>query len=340
VRTLTLSLAAALLAVPLAAWPGAARAGTIRDLAEVKGAQEQQLYGVGLVVGLRGTGDKTAETRKRIAQLLANGFRFTAKAEDLTTKNIALVLVTARVRPFLKQGQRLDVTVSSIGDASSLENGTLIPTPLHASDPDVQYVRAEGLVSVKAADGAVLSPTSGTVSGGGILEREVPAPPLEVVGTGADGRRVEYIELILRQSDFRLAREVADSVNTFLRVPQEAPAARALDAALVRVEIPSAYAANKVGFIEEITNLPVAYEPPATVRINERTGVVVITGAVKVNKAAISVGNIQMKVEEDGALLVDLQATTRKLAYSNSELIAIIKELDRAKALQARLICE
>ncbi len=339
-RNLILTIAAATLAIP--ALPGAARAATtIRDLADIKGAQEQQIQGIGLVVGLRGTGDKSRETSRRMAQLLENGFKFNVRADDLATKNVALVMITARVRPFLKQGQRLDVTVSSIGDAASLENGILLPTPLHAADPDVQYVRAEGLVSVKSADGAVVSPTSGVITGGGIMECEIPCPALEGHRIDAAGRRVDYVELVLRRGDFRLAREVAEAINTSQRAPQDAPVATAADPCLVRVDIPAAEAARKIGFIAEILSLPIAYDPPATVVINERTGTVVVTGTVRINKATVTVGNIRVEIKEEGTLFPDFQTALRKTnVYSNAEIIAVIKELDKAKALQAKLVCE
>jgi len=336
-RKLIISLAAA--AAALALCPGRGSAGTVGNVADVKGTQEQQLFGVGVVVGLRGTGDKGRETAKRTALLLNNGFKFNVQKEDLATKNVALVFVTARIRPFAKQQSKLDVTVSSMSDASSLDGGELLPTPLHAADPEVVYVRAQGKVSVKAADGSVSSPTCGVVSGGGILEREIPGPALEKSYLNDKGKRVDYLELILRRGNFSQASSIADAANAYLRAPQDAPAARAVDAGLVRVEIPEKYRNLTVAFVDELLSLPVVADPPATVTINERTGVVVSTGTVRISRVTISVNGIVLEIKENGTLDA-VQGQVRRLQYSSAEIIAIVKELHRAGALQAELITE
>jgi flagellar P-ring protein precursor FlgI len=332
-RRLLISLAA------LAALLGAAapaRAGTVRDIAEIKDAREHPIFGVGLVVGLRGTGDKGRETQRRIAQLLSN-IRFNAQSADLATKNVALVFVTAKVKPFAQLGSRLDVTVSSMGDASSLDGGELLPTPLGANNPDVVYARAQGALSVTNADGTVTHPTAGIVTNGATLEREIPCPALETHFIAENGRRVDYVDLVLHDDDYSRANSVAEAVNTWLRTTPEAPAAKALGPGQIRVEIPERYKSLKVSFLDEILNVPVVADPAATVVINERTKVLVATGTVRISPATILVNGIEVKISENGTLEA-LTTAARKGGYSSAEMIAIVKELARVGALQAKLI--
>lgn len=325
---------AALAALLAAAVP--ARAGTVRDIAGIKDAREHQIFGVGLVVGLRGTGDKGRETQRRIAQML-NNIRFNVQSADLATKNVALVFVTAKVKPFAQQGSRLDVTVSSMGDASSLDGGELLPTPLGADKPEIVYARAQGAVSVAGPDGTVLHPTAGTVTDGATLEREIPCPALDTHFIAEDGRRVDYVDLVLHNNDFSTASSVAEAVNTWLRTGPETPAARALGPGQIRVEIPERYKNLKVSFLDEILNVPVVADPAATVVINERTKVLVATGTVRISPVTILVNGIEVKVAEN-ATLEALTAVARKGAYSSAEMIAIVKELARVGALQAKLV--
>jgi flagellar P-ring protein precursor FlgI len=330
-----LTLALAAVAAGLGELP--ARAATVAAVARIKDAQEQQIFGVGLVVGLRGTGDKGRETQRRLAQYLSIA-QLSIQPGDLAPKNVALVFVTARVKPFAKQGESFDVTVSSMGDAASLQGGVLLPTPMQAGKADVVYARAQGDVEVAGADGTVTHPTAGTVTGGAILEKEIPCAALEKQMVTPDGRRVDYVDLTLQNGDASLASAVADGINTWLRKTPENPAARALDPNLVRVEIPEIYRKRKVDFLDDIMKVPVVSEPPATVTINERTGAVVVTGAVKVSPVTVSVGSLKVYISEEGSF-ENLQKAMQR-THSNAEFIAVIKELKRAGALQARLVTQ
>ena len=317
------------------AGPQAVRASTVRGVAEVKGAQEQQIFGIGLVVGLRGTGDKGRETQKRIAQIMiASGFN--PATAELATKNAALVIVTARISPFKQQQTKFDVTVSAMGDASSLQGGELLAVPLHADNPDAAiYARAQGAVVVGGLEGAG-SPTSGMVVNGAILEREIPCKAIQHEA-GASGQEAGYLELALNHEDVALARSVAEGINTAQRAPSDKPLARTVNPALIRVDIPDTYKDKPWEFVDDIMNVPVVAEPPATVVINERTGVVVITGTVRVSPVTVTVGSTRIEVTKEG-LLSDIERSARRGFYTNAEMIAIIKELSRARALQARLI--
>jgi flagellar P-ring protein precursor FlgI len=332
IAALTLAAAALLAAAP-------ARAATVGAVAKIKDAQEQQIFGVGLVVGLRGTGDKGRETVRRLASYLALA-QINIQPGDLAPKNVALVFVTARVKPFTKQGETMDVTVSSMADAASLQGGVLLPTPLQAGKADVVYARAQGDVAVAGPDGAVSHPTAGTITGGAIIEHEIPCAALEKQYVAEDGRRVDYVDLTLQNGDVSLASSVADGINTWLRSSPDAPAARALDPNLIRVEIPENYRKRKVDFLDEIMKVPVISEPPATVTINERAGSVVVTGTVRVSPVSIAVGNIKMVISEEGSFDQVKDVVWRVTGHTGTVLIAVVKELYRAGALQAKLVVQ
>lgn len=331
-----LKIAAAALAAALLAAAPAARATNVRDVVELKGMQDHQIFGVGLVVGLRGTGDKGRETQKRIARVLSR-VNLTVRVEDLPSKNVALVFVTARVRPFAQAGTRLDVTVSSMGDAGSILGGELLPTPLHADNPEVIYARAQGKLPAGSPEAAAF-PTVATITGGATIEKEIPCDALEKSFTDAAGRRFECVELTLSGGDFSLAGSVAGAINTGLRAPADAPLAQPLGPDLVRVTIPENRRDQKLGFINELLDFPVLSEPPATVVINEQTKVIVATRAVRISPVAIKVGGRDIKISKDESL-ENLQSVLNELKVSSDEAIAIIKELDHSKALRARLIC-
>ena len=319
-----------------------ARAATVRDVAQLRGVSEHKVFGVGLVVGLRGTGDRGRETQKRIAALLSR-MNLTVSPADLPTKNVALVFVTARIKSDAPKGTRLDVTVSSMGDASSLVGGELLPTPLHTDDAGDVYARAQGAVAAGTGTGA--HPTAGSIAGGASVEQEIPSLALERSAENGKGERVWYLDLVLaaEQGGPDMANDIAAAINTGMRAPADAPLARALSATEVRVEVPRAQEGDRVAFAREVLRMPVSVEPPARVVINERTGVVVATGSVRISPADITVGQRRIVVGRDATLAQLKEAVgsmdrLRDYAGASGELIEVIKELAKAGALQAELV--
>jgi len=268
----------------------AASAGTrIKDIARVQGVRANQLVGYGLVVGLAGTGDsnKTFETLQSVASMLKE-FGVTIDAtSSFKTKNVAAVMVTATLPPFAKEGDTIDLTVSSMGDAKSLQGGTLLQTPLRAGNGRV-YAVGQGAVSTggfaagRGGSGVQKNfLTVGLTPNGGIVEQSVE-------GTlGENGA----ISLSLAQSDFTTASRVARTINA-----NYGSIAKASNGGRVDISIPYGYRGDVVGFIAGIEELPITPDNRARVVVNERTGTVVIGGEVAVDEVAISQGGLNISV--------------------------------------------
>lgn len=264
----------------------------LKDVARVQGVRDNQIYGLGLVVGLQGTGDGSG-SRANI-QMIANmleSFGITVSPNDLRLRNIAAVMVTADLPTSLRTGDRLDVTISSIGDARSLQGGFLLQTPLQAANGQI-FAVAQGPVSiggfvVKGGGGSgaqVNHATVGVVPNGAIVERE-----LEPHDFAQDG----YISMVLLEPDFTTAARLAEVVN---EVYQE-NIAWARDQGTVEIEIPTRYLRNVVGFIAELEELPIRPDVNARVVINERTGTVVMGASVRVATVAVAHGNLKVQVQ-------------------------------------------
>lgn len=271
----------------------------VKDVARVQGDRDNQIYGLGLIVGLQGTGDGSG-SRANI-QMIANmleGFGITVSADDLRMRNIAAVMVTADLPTSLRSGDRLDVTVSSIGDARSLQGGFLLQTPLQAANGQV-YAVAQGAVSIGGfvvrggAGGQVNHTTVGTVMNGAIVERE-----LEVYDFGAGG----MISMVLLQPDFTTASRLVQVVNEVYQ--QELAWAR--DQGTVEIRIPAGYTQNVVAFIAELEELPIRPDANARVVINERTGTVVMGSQVRIASIAVSHGSLKVQVDQGPNLGGDL----------------------------------
>ncbi|MGQ9524037.1 MAG: flagellar basal body P-ring protein FlgI [Armatimonadota bacterium] len=263
----------------------------IKDLATVGGVRSNQLVGYGLVVGLNGTGDsqQVRFSSQSIANMLQR-FGVTVSPSGLRAKNVAAVMVTADLPPFARAGSRIDVTVSSLGDATSLQGGTLLQTPLMGADGQV-YAVAQGAVSVggftAGGTGTAVTKnhvTAGRIPAGAIVEREVPMP------IGKSGA----ILLTLGASDFVTASRVASAVNA--KLPGSASA---VDAATVRVDVPPNRASDLVGLIAELEELAVEPDAAARVVVNERTGTVVVGGAVRISAAAVTHGDLHVEIGVD-----------------------------------------
>jgi flagellar P-ring protein precursor FlgI len=284
-------LAAALIlaALALSAIPALAYEARVKDIARVEGARGNQLLGYGLVVGLDGSGDtrQTIFTTQALANMLER-MGATVDPTQIKVKNVAAVIVTADLPPFLKPGDRLDVTVSSLGDAKSLQGGTLLQTPLRGADSQT-YAVAQGPVSIggfsAAAAGAQVTknhPTVGRIPQGAYVERAVAMPLV----------KDNSVSISLNSPDFATAARIAEAVNKVLG----ASVARADDAGGVTVTVPAAYQGRTVDLIAAIGGASVEPDAPARVVINERTGTVVIGAEVRVAPVAVSQGGLTVEI--------------------------------------------
>ena len=264
----------------------------IKDIADVEGVRDNQLVGYGLVVGLDGTGDtlrNTAFTRQSLNSMLER-FNVNIRDADLRTGNIAAVMLTSTLPPFSVPGSRIDVTVSALGDADSLQGGTLIATPLMGADGQV-YAVAQGSIAVGgfAAEGDAASitrgvPTNGRIANGAIIERE-----LRFDFAGRD-----TIRLALRNPDFTTARRMAQAINAFIG-PETASAS---DPSTVVLARPRDWRGDMVDLVSEVEQLRVAADMRARVIIDESTGTIVMGENVRVSTVAIAQGNLTITVSE------------------------------------------
>ena len=288
------AVAAALLSLFLAgAVLGAANASSrIKDIVQFEGVRENMLVGYGLVVGLNGTGDTLVDGQFTKQSLKSMLNRLGVKPTDagLDSKNVAAVMVTAVLPPFARQGSRIDVTVSALGDAKSLLGGTLLVTPVLGADGEV-YAVAQGQLAVGgfAASGAAETvvkgvPTSARIASGAIVEREV----------GFEMANMESVTLSLRNPDFTTARRVAQAVNAFLGTA----AARPSDLTTVHIEVPDSYRGNVVNLLTDIEQLRVEPDQLARVIIDEQSGVIVIGENVRISTVAIAQGNLTIRITE------------------------------------------
>jgi len=261
----------------------------IKDIATFEGVRDNQLIGYGLVVGLNGTGDSGDAAIQGIVNMLKR-LGVTVTSDDIKSKNVAAVVVTAELPPFAKPGVKIDILVSTVGDASSLQGGTLLLTPLKGPDGRV-YALAQGPVSIggfsaggEAATVQKNHPTAGKVPEGGTIERE---PPF----TLGDG---EHLRLFLERADFTTAYNVAKSINDLLNGKY----AHAVDPSTVNITVPEEYRQNLVGFITMLEEIDVKVDTVARVVINERTGTVIIGENVRIAPVAIAHGSLAIQIKE------------------------------------------
>ncbi len=265
----------------------------VKDLVDVEGVRENQLVGYGLVVGLNGTGDSlnaSPFTRQSLIAMLER-LGVNTRGATLRTKNVAAVMVTASLPPFSTQGTRIDVTVSAMGDATSLQGGTLLVTPLLGADGEV-YSVAQGPVAVIgfAAEGAAAKivrgvPTAGRISNGAIVEREIDF----ALGN------VSMLRLSLRNPDLTTARRIAAAINNMMGAPTSEP----VDPATIQLRVPPSYTQNIVRLLTDIEQLRVQPDQPAKVVIDERSGIIVMGRDVRVSTVAVAQGNLTVTISED-----------------------------------------
>ena len=272
--------------------PSAAVAERIKDVASIAGVRGNQLVGYGIVVGLAGTGDGGNGLTLQSMQAMVSRFGIVTDTAGLNAKNAAAVMVTSELPPFIKPGQKMDVTVSTVGGAKSLRGGTLLMTPLLGADGETYAIAQGNLVvgglGVEGADQSSLVvniPTTGRVLGGATVEKMVETGFLEA----------DHLILNLNRGDFTASHNMAEAINELFGAGVAVP----LDSSSVRVRAPQD-AAQRVSFVSLLENIDVKEaEPPATVIVNSRTGTIVIGGNVRVTPAAVTHGSLTVKVNED-----------------------------------------
>jgi flagellar P-ring protein precursor FlgI len=266
-------------------------AARLKDLADVEGFRGNQLFGFGLVSGLNGTGDgKVDFTNKSVANFMEKvGIKVDPK--DVKLKNVAAVMVTAELPAFIRPGSKIDVTISSLGDAKSLQGGTLLLTPLKAADGNV-YAVAQGQISVggfavaEGGDSATKNhPTVGTIAAGAMVERGIPF----------DLFQSRKVRIVLRKPDFTTMTRVVAKINSELK----RPLAVALDGASIEVPLVQDLAADPIGLMSRIENLEVDPDVAAKIVVNEKTGTVIVGEYVRVQKVALAHGNLNITIRSE-----------------------------------------
>lgn len=322
----------------------------VKDLASVIGVRENQLIGYGLVVGLNGTGDGGSSefTIQSLSNMLQT-VNVKIDPNDIKSKNTAAVIVTATLPPFARHGDKLDITISSIGDAKSLQGGTLLMTPLKGVDGDI-YALAQGSLSIggkSAGRGTDKHVTAGTILNGALVEKEVVY----------DIYNQQRFTLSLKTSNFKTAMDIQNAINLSLGLQ----VARAIDPRTIVVERPDD--SNIIDIISRVLNLDIDYKADDKVVIDERTGVIVSGIDVSVDPVILTHGNITIKIEpnsyvsgtqneldlQDGSsisaganmlkisenktTLATLTRALTKLGAKPSDIIAIVQNLKRAGAI-------
>jgi flagellar P-ring protein precursor FlgI len=281
-----------LLSVLLLILVSTAEAARLKDIAHIEGVRGNQLFGYGLVVGLNGTGDGTSVgfTMRSVANMMER-LGIAVDPENVKVKNVAAVMVTATLPPFARPGLKLDLTLSSMGDAKSLVGGTLLFTQLKGADGNI-YVVGQGPVSVggfsveTGTDTAMQNhPTTAVVSEGGIVERSIPF----------DLFQSKRVRIVLREPDFTTMTRVVEGINSYL----DRPVALALDAASVEIPLLADYARDPIGLVARIEQIDVKRDAPAKVIVNEKTGTIVMGEHVTVGRVALAHGNLNISIRGD-----------------------------------------
>ncbi len=344
-----------------------ANATRIKDVSQVAGVRSNQLVGYGLVTGLPGTGESTPFTDQSFNAMLRNFGIQLPQGTKPNAKNVAAVIVTATLPAFSKQGQTIDVTVSSVGSAKSLRGGTLMQTMLKGLDGQIYAVAQGNLVvsgfSANGADGSKLvgnNPAAGMISNGAIVEQEIPSP----------FSRGDYITFNLLESDFTTAQRMSDAINNFLGPEMASP----VDATSVKVRAPRDIS-QRVAFLSAIENLE--FNPAdgsAKIIVNSRTGTIVVGQHVRLKPAAVTHGGMTVAIKENlsvsqpngfsggqtavvpnsqievseaqgkmfkfepGLTLDDLVRAVNEVGAAPSDLMAILQALKQAGAIEGQLI--
>ncbi len=279
-------------AILLAGTSGALAQVRIKDITSFEGVRENMLVGYGLVVGLNGTGDSLRNSNFTEESLVAMLERLgvSTRGRSLNTRNVAAVMVTATLPPFARQGSRIDISASAMGDAKSLIGGTLLVTPLLGADGEV-YAVAQGSLATSAFEAAGQAeqvtrgvPTTGRIPNGAIVEREIDFALDDL----------NKVQVALRNPDFTTARRIAAAINSSL------PSARAeaVDPATVVLPVPAAYLGRTAALLTEIEQLRVQPDSPARIVIDESAGIIVIGENVRIDRVAVAQGNLTVRITE------------------------------------------
>lgn len=340
----------------------------IKDITEFEGVRDNMLVGYGLVVGLNGTGDSlrnstfTAQSLEAMLERLG----VSTRGQRINTKNVAAVMVTATLPPFARQGARVDISVSALGDAKSLLGGTLLVTPLHGADGEI-YAVAQGALTVGgfSAEGDAETvvkgvPTSARIASGAIVEREI---AFELDGMSS-------VKIALHNPDFTTASRIAAAINGHMKTRL----ASARDSATVELSVPRAYQRQISALLTEIEQLSVEPDQPAKVLIDEQSGIIVMGDDVRIDQVAVAQGNLTVRITEApqvsqpapfsegetvvvprtqievneatdaklavlpaGVSLQDLVTGLNALGVSPRDLISILQAIKAAGALQAEI---
>lgn len=342
----------------------------IGDITRIEGIRDNQLMGYGIVIGLAGTGDtnRSQATIQSVANMLEN-YGIKVFPDQVRSRNLAAVIVTATLPPFAHPGDRIDVTVSSLGDAQSLQGGTLLMAPLKAANGDI-YAVAQGPISIGGFNsqqgGSQVRqnhPTVGRIPGGALVERALN------ININQDS-----LTYLLDNPNFETASFIAQAINNnFMYLPGNENIARAVDAGKVIVNVPTQYSDNVVDFIAKVNNFQVRSSMEAKVVINERTGTIVIGHNVRISTVSVAHGNLTVRVstdqqvsqpdpfsggetvtttettieveEEESHLMVvpnqgtisDLVTALNTIGATPRDIIAIIQQIKAAGALHAEL---
>jgi flagellar P-ring protein precursor FlgI len=346
----------------------------IKDMGRIESVRDNSLAGYGLVTGLAGTGDssRSKATLQSVANMLAQ-FGVSVTVDQLNSRNVAAVMVTANLPPFTRPGDKLDVNVSSLGDARSLMGGTLLMMPLYGPDKKI-YALAQGPLSVGGyqydLNGNLEQknhPTSAMIPGGATVENEVPSEILSESGN---------LDFVLSDPDFTTAQRIATSLNEVLGDN----AARAVDAGRIRIKVADVQKDKVVDFIAKVENVIVTPDQRARIIVNERTGTIVSGGDVRISKVSISHGDLKVSIVTDylvsqpnmliepgpgvrtavvpqtrinvneggvnsvslpaGTTVADLVSALNKIKTSTRDIISILQGIKRSGALHAELIIQ
>lgn len=304
----------------------------LKDLVTIKGVRENQLIGYGLVIGLNGTGDGGGEITNTSLKKMFQTLGLNPQRE-VTSKNVAAVIVTAKLAPFSRVGQKLDVTVSSIGDASSLAGGTLLVTPLKGGDGHI-YAVASGSLSIGGLEKGKKFATTGRIPNGGSVEKEI--------DMSFNDKRA--VRMALNQPDFTTAARIERVINQELGGKY----ATATDATTIDLIIPTYYERKVVELIANIENFKVVADTQAKIVINERTGTLVAGGDIILKKSAISHGDLMVEIKgsegsgnkyvqlmEQSTTINDLVKALNALGTKPEDLISIFQALKQNGSLLA-----
>lgn len=338
----------------------------LKDIATLKGARANQLFGYGIVVGLAGTGDKSNELTESSLGLVLRGLGVDVKNQKMDTKNAAAVIVTATLPPYAKTGTRLDVHVSSVGSASSLESGTLMMSALRGADGKVYAMGSGKILALKktaaagqagAGAGTAQNLVTGLVPGGATLEREIPQ----------NFSKMKEFRYQLLNPDFTTAVRMARRINEELGGKY----ATAMDAGTVDVLPPYHYEANPIELLAQIEVIDVEADTRSKVVINPKTGTVVLGDQVRIAPVAIAQGNLKIEIRDDrkpaadgpanpegnagqdegegakkehklvvmkkGASIAEIASSLNEMGANSEDLISLLQALKASGALMAEI---